>query len=56
MEIKVTSCADCKFKSSIDECSLLNIDVFYYWVDDKVHPSCPLKQQSITVKLLKNVN
>ena len=59
MEIKVTSCADCPFDELND-----NLESFChhpkvgeilivedYAEDGAIHPSCPLKQQSITVKL-----
>ena len=62
MEIKVTSCADCPFAEMDDECGIdywclhpfsttlaMNVNTN---VDSKsVHPSCPLKQETITIKL-----
>ena len=49
MEIKVTSCADCPFRDASNYCERVKTYVFNHVTS--VHPSCPLKQQSITVKL-----
>lgn len=52
MEIKVTSCADCPFRDASNYCERVKTYVFNHVTS--VHPSCPLKQQSITVKLEEN--
>ena len=59
MEIKVTSCADCPYENLNENFeSFCNHPKVYeilivedYFDNGTVHPSCPLKQQSITVKL-----
>lgn len=60
MEIKVTSCADCPFAECDYDgtlkyyCYHFNTplyDVNSYYKTESVHPSCPLKQSPITVKL-----
>ena len=60
MEIKVTSCADCpfsKFVIRIDDymCSAIKEPIPYpIFADDLIFSVCPLKQDSITVKLEEN--
>jgi len=49
--IKVTSCADCPFRDENYWCPKIVLYVYKFVIEDKVHPSCPLKQQPITVKL-----
>lgn len=56
MEIKVTSCADCPFAyydrgCDLNCCCKTELIVQKQFENREVHPSCPLKQQSITVKL-----
>jgi hypothetical protein len=60
-EIKVTGCHDCPFAECDYDGGLLYwcehfgnghvFDVDAFVVAKSIHPSCPLKQQSITVKL-----
>ena len=61
MEIKVTSCADCPFAyrdGLLFLCKHPEVDwtlyIGWYIGDRKTPSSCPLKQQSITVKLESN--
>jgi len=55
MEIKVTSCADCPFRQTqFSVCSITNQVVILETVRSEKLESCPLKQQSITVKLESN--
>ena len=51
MEIKVTSCADCPIRSLQNWCNVVGHDVYFNAFYNTVSKSCPLKQQSITVKL-----
>ena len=54
MEIKVTSCADCPFSANgqfICKAMEPSEIVLVFAYNKEFHPSCPLKQQSITVKL-----
>jgi len=61
MEIKVTSCADCPFEGDGYSCNLFTFSSVYVSpaeifenYNKQPPPSCPLKQQSITVKLESN--
>lgn len=62
MEIKVTGCHDCQFRELNDNLEYFcnhpkvgEILIIEDYVDNGIiHPSCPLKQQSITVKLESN--
>ena len=60
MEIKVTGCHDCPFAkpdyNKVNWCinptnkdGAFDVEHNRFW--ETIHPSCPLKQQSITVKL-----
>lgn len=64
MEIKVTSCADCPFAECDYDGTLEywcdhfkskeSLNVNDHYESERLHPSCPLKQDSITVKLEEN--
>lgn len=54
MEIKVTGCHNFPFKKDDKWCNMVGTFVTDEVFDKTVHPSCPLKQQSITVKLETN--
>lgn len=64
MEIKVTGCHDCPFAECDYEMTLEywcnhfsligSMNVNSYNETEAIHPSCPLKQSSITVKLNDN--
>ena len=62
MEIKVTGCHDCPFADDeYGKCRAKKLkrkksfmSIYKYLLSEKLHPSCPLKQQSITVKLESN--
>lgn len=52
MEIKVTGCHDCPFCSCINnKCEITMIDNGFSIFIQTFNLSCPLKQDSITVKL-----
>jgi len=50
MEIKVKSCADCQIRYT-DLCTVSSKEYIKNRREKSTPPSCPLKQQSITVKL-----
>jgi len=65
MTIEVTGCHDCPFAECDYEGSLLYwcehfgnkghvFDVDAFCVAKAIHPSCPLKQETITIKLKEN--
>jgi len=54
MEIKVTGCHDCEFSDTYGFCSRLEVLVNRFVAEHSYPNDCPLKQQSITVKLEEN--
>lgn len=54
MEIKVTSCADCPFREPDYWCRRIDGNIEFEVDINTIHPSCPLKQEPITVKLEEN--
>ena len=55
MEIKVTGCHDCPFANQNSRCKRLGLISVKLEIANKIlYPSCPLKQDSITVKLNDN--
>jgi len=52
MTIEVTGCHDCPLKTVFNQCIPLGKkSVHYYIIIKELHPSCPLKQETITIKL-----
>jgi len=54
MTIEVTGCHDCKVKEfDYDENGYTCLGLFIdeYVEEERTHPSCPLKQETITIKL-----
>jgi hypothetical protein len=52
MTIEVTGCHDCPFRDGSDSwCNQLGTFVVEEKFDKTIHPSCPLKQETITIKL-----
>lgn len=52
MTIEVTGCHDCPFKvHPFGECLLINEVVIVEVFANETHESCPLKQETITIKL-----
>jgi hypothetical protein len=59
MEFKVNNCQECPFVNNDNECgfnfcSIKNIKLDKQWdelPDNDVHKDCPLKENSVTVKL-----
>ena len=67
MTIEVTGCHDCPFAEMDDECGIdywcfhplskiLAMNVNTNVDSETPHPSCPLKQETITIKLKENDN
>ena len=65
MTIEVTGCHDCPFaEMDFDQTSrhwcehfgnrgdIFDVETHVYW--STIHPSCPLKQETITIKLKEN--
>jgi hypothetical protein len=52
MTIEVTGCHDCPFANQNSRCKRLMLVSVKLEVANKIlHPSCPLKQETITIKL-----
>jgi len=57
MTIEVTGCHDCPFKvHPFGECLLINEVVIVEVFANETHTSCPLKQETITIKLKDDVD
>jgi len=56
MTIEVTGCHDCPFRKENYWCPKTVMQVYRYAVNGNIHPSCPLKQETITIKLKEDVD
>lgn len=55
MTIEVTGCHNCHFRTvDNDWCNQLEVFVSDERFEEIIHPSCPLKQETITIKLKEN--